>query len=768
MRALLVVLAALLAGCGDGGNTPLPAAPPAYLATGVTAVQAGHRDTVQLLYIATLGRPADPAGLAYWAGTLAAIRAPAEFADFATRYAIDPMVRLVVDCIVESQEAQLTYAPGDEARIGAAYTNLLNRPVPAITRAGWAYRISSGGLTRPQAVLSIIAEAALADPRTVANKLAAASGFSSRIDNEQQRALYRGLLANGAVRRGLAAVGSTSDPGAAALQLVDAMATAISSTVGKPQTIWFAPADPAVRTWAGNRNGSSDYMDLFTATAPWAQAAGRVHIFKMYSSVFLLQHLAGSLTDEQLRIVFADLKRRNIALAVEHGPLYEDPAPPHCGTGIEGFGGSASLRLAQKIRDLGGVLEYLAMDEPFQHARDVCGWSAREIAMNAAASIAEIRKVFPNVKVGDIEVVPGSAAMPDWIVQYGQWMDAWKEASGTALAFFHADINWGINYSAAVGQARALARERGIPFGVIYNGWYTDRSDAEWVNSGMRNYASVELGGEVAEQAVFQSWDHYPDRLLPETGASSFTRLINSYFRTRTAMSLAAGSGRAHGMLEDVTGKALGGQPVTLTAQPVDGRGMVSTYTVSGTVPPETAQALIQVCINQCGESGTNDMSLYSFGYFDVGGRATALGFSDGWSRWGLDPKGTASASIRTDTNGPGLHTAATRLQRTYINSVPFAVTPGGQFTLTIRARIAPASAGSGGFSLIFLKTSEHSRKSLAFSAASIPLGSGTTAADGSYRIGYVAPAGRFAVRAAFAGSDPYWPALAQATITGP
>ena len=728
-------------------------------------MQAGHRDTVQLLYIATLGRPADPAGLAYWAATLAAANAPTEFTRFAARYAIDPVVRLVVDCIVESQEAILSYAPGDEARLGAAYSNLLNRSAPAITRAGWANRIAAGGLTRPQAVLAIIAEAARADPRTVASKLAAASDFSSRIDNAQQRTLYRGLLANGAVRRGLAAVGSASDPGAAGQQLVDAMATAISSTVGRPQTIWFAPADPAVRTWAGDRNGSADYMELFSPAAPWTQAASRVHVFKMYSSVFLLQHLAGSLTDAQLRTVFADLKRRNIALAVEHGPLYEDPAPPHCGTGIEGFGGSASLRLAQKIRDLGGELEYLAMDEPFQHARDFCGWSAREIAMNAAASIAEIRKVFPNVKVGDIEVAPGSAAMPDWIVQYGQWMDAWKEASGAPLAFFHADINWGLGYSAAVGQARALARERGIPFGVIYNGWYTDRSDAEWVAGGMRNYASVELGGEVPEQAVFQSWDHYPERVLPETGASSFTRLIGSYFRTRTAISVAAGSGRAHGLLEDVEGNPLGGQAVTLTAHPVDGRGVVSTYTLSGTVPPETAQALVQVCINQCGESGTNDMSLYSFGYFDVGGRATALGFSGGWSRWGMDPAGTASASIRTDANGAGLHTAATRTQRTYINSVPFAVTPGARFTLTIRARIAPSSAGSGAFSLIFLKDSEHARKSLAFSGASIALGSGTTAADGSYRIGYVAPAGRFALRAGFAGTDPYWPALAQATI---
>ncbi|HEU4851566.1 MAG TPA: DUF4214 domain-containing protein [Telluria sp.] len=766
MRTLTVVLlAALIAGCGSGDPAPKL---PAYLSTTATAqVQSQHRDAVQLLYIATLGRPADPGGLAFWASTLAAAGVPADPAGIEAAYRASPMVRMIVDGIADSQEARLANNPADELFVEAAYTNLLNRGATATARTDWARRIASGELTRPQVALAIIAEAMAADPRTVGNKLAAASGFSARIDNERQRALYRGVFTNTVVRRGLAMVGAATDAGVAAQAMADAMSTAISSSVGKPQTIWFAPADTAVRTWADNRNGSADYMQLFSPLAPWTQAAARVKIFKMYSNVFLLQHLPGSLTDDQIRVVLADLKRRNIALAVEHGPLYEDPVAPHCGTGVEGFGGSASLRLAEKIRDLGGELKYLAMDEPFQHARDVCGWTAREIARNAASSIAEIRKVFPNVMVGDIEVVPGSAAMPDWISQYGQWMDAWKAETGAPLAFFHADVNWGIDYRAAIGHARRLARERGIPFGVIYNGWYTDRSDAEWVATGMRNYASAERDGETPEQAVFQSWDHFPKRVLPESDASSFTSFINSYFRTRSAMSLAAGAGRAHGVLEDVSGKPLGGQAVTLTAQPADGRGTVGSQTISGTVPAETSSALVQVCINQCGETGNNDMSLYSFGYFDTGGRAGSLGFVDGWSRWGLDPNGSASTILAMDAHGMGLHTKATRTQRTYINSAPFAVTPGSKFTLTIRARVSPGSVGSGAFALIFLKNTEHSRKSLPFRPGTTVLASGKTAADGSYRFSYAAPPGRQLVQAEYAGNAQYWPALAE-TYIGP
>lgn len=767
MKTVKLLLAGfLLAGCGDGAPPQPPPRPTALLASSVQA-QPAHGDMVQLLYIASMGRPADPAGLAYWANALALSGAPAHPGALLDAYASQPAARIVVDGIAGSREAELANSPADAELIDAVYRNLANRSATSSERDMWSRRIASGELSRPQAVLAIIATTASTAAASVAGKLAAARSFSAHIDNPQLRPLYRGLLAVGAVRRALAGVAASSDPAQAALAMAAAMSGAVTSNLGKPQTIWFAPADTAVRTWAGDRNGSDDYMALFAPDAPWTQAAGRIHIFKMYSNVFLLPHLPGSLTDEQIRTVLADLKRRNIALAVEHGPLYEDPAPPHCGTGIEGFGGSASLRLAQRIRDLGGELRYLAMDEPFQHARDVCGWSAQQVAANAAASVAEIRKVFPDVLVGDIEVVPGSAAMPDWFEQYGLWMDAWKSASGRPLAFFHADINWGIHYGDAIARARQLARERGIPFGVIYNGWHTDRSDAEWTASGMRNYASVELGAEPPEQAIFQSWDHYPERVLPETSPSSFTYLVNSYFRTRTAMAVAAGNGIAHGVLEDAAGNPLSGRQVKLSAQPVDGRGVAGIYTLSGTVPLETVRALIQVCINQCGEAGTNDMSLYSFGYFDTGGRFAGRGFAEGWSRWGTDATGTASLVIGSDAQGSvALHTSATASQRTYINSVPFSVTPGASFSLTIRARISPASVGSGSFSLIFLKDTEHSRKSLAFQPALLSLGSGTTGADGSYRIAYAVPAGAMAVRAEYAGDAQYWPALAS-SMTG-
>ncbi|HEX8781944.1 MAG TPA: hypothetical protein VF764_01130, partial [Steroidobacteraceae bacterium] len=70
-----------------------------------------------------------------------------------------------------------------------------------------------------------------------------------------------------------------------------------------PPTVWFAPDDSEF-------NGAADYLDLFTPNAAWPQAAAHVRVFKLYTQMILY------LSDAQLSGIFADLKRRHIAMAV--------------------------------------------------------------------------------------------------------------------------------------------------------------------------------------------------------------------------------------------------------------------------------------------------------------------------------------------------------------------------------------------------------------------------------------------------------------------
>jgi hypothetical protein len=94
--------------------------------------------------------------------------------------------------------------------------------------------------------------------------------------------------------------------------------------------VWFAPLE-----FAPAYSGSLDYFKLFPRRAPWQRAAKHVDIFKIYLALFRPEHPnVGA-----LRPIVAGLKRRQIALAVEAGPLQ---ASATCGQGVEGFGGGVA------------------------------------------------------------------------------------------------------------------------------------------------------------------------------------------------------------------------------------------------------------------------------------------------------------------------------------------------------------------------------------------------------------------------------------------
>jgi hypothetical protein len=111
--------------------------------------------------------------------------------------------------------------------------------------------------------------------------------------------------------------------------------------------------------------GVQDYMDLFTPSASWANAASHVRVFKLSNIIVFLRRIPGTPSDDEWRQVFADLERRGIDVAMEWGPL----TPEGCGAGIEGFDGASALQMANKIKRLGGKLKYIAMEAP---AADLC------------------------------------------------------------------------------------------------------------------------------------------------------------------------------------------------------------------------------------------------------------------------------------------------------------------------------------------------------------------------------------------------------------
>jgi len=162
-------------------------------------------------------------------------------------------------------------------------------------------------------------------------------------------------------------------------------------------------------------------MNLFTSDSPWTQAESHVSVFTMTLIPFTGGTQIPAFTDAQLQQVFSFLNPHNISFGIDFGPLIPSGS---CGTGIEGFTGEGTAQyVADRIKNNGGTLKYVAMDEPFffgnvYNGAGGCQWAASQIADNAVTSLNVLNTAFPGLIIGDIEPVPavgppiGFSAMP--------------------------------------------------------------------------------------------------------------------------------------------------------------------------------------------------------------------------------------------------------------------------------------------------------------------------------------------------------------------
>jgi len=279
--------------------------------------------------------------------------------------------------------------------------------------------------------------------------------------------------------------------------------------------IWFAPMDWFVRPVV-NYGGSTDYMALFHS--PEANSLlSRISVFKIYSQ------FANWGSDDDLKRIFAELKRRHIALAMEAGML---TANEQCGRGVEGYGGQDAVKRAEKIRRLGGELAYIAMDELLGAAYK-CHLDYAETARNAARNVAAVKEVFPRIGIGAIETqgtTPQAAQ---------KWAEAFRAATGQPFAFFHIDIGWKLNWHGPVENLAAAIHRLNIPLGIICNGTDDAPTDEAWIAGAQEHCRAIESDPKIRpDQLVFQSWVRHPTHIFPASDPGTFSHLLEDYFRT--------------------------------------------------------------------------------------------------------------------------------------------------------------------------------------------------------------------------------------------
>ena len=289
-----------------------------------------------------------------------------------------------------------------------------------------------------------------------------------------------------------------------------------------PPTVWFTPLEHLVRK-DGTQGGETDYFALFDPAAPWRTVAAHVAVFKIYPQ--LLQ----TASDAELQAMFANLAARHIALALE--------TPILSGISTCGSAGDPPWpRLVSRLKRLNADLRLVAMVGPVTDghtavaASGPCHRSMDQIADDAAHTIQMMQSYYPELEFGEIESVGhGRSPTPDEIAA---WLEAYKRRTGKPIRFLHTDVTWGGPWQAPLAAVARLCRAAGVPLGVIYKGDFSDLSNAAFTAHALREADEVEalLGGP-PDQVVFQSWENFPRRALPESDPTTMTGLVMQYLR---------------------------------------------------------------------------------------------------------------------------------------------------------------------------------------------------------------------------------------------
>ncbi len=510
--------------------------------------------------------------------------------------------------------------------------------------------------------------------------------------------------------------------------------------------IWLTPLTPNYYQKVDPSFGS-DFARMFGPDAPWQRAAERTKVIKL-GTMFAFRA-----PDELLAPMLADLKRRNIALAIEGLMLTGSPPPDSCGRGIEGYTGPTTLLQAvEKIKRLGGELRFIAMDEPlyfghFYQGLNACRTPLDQLAKQVADRIRQLRQVFPNLAVGDIEPF-GGPQRAGWNDLLMQWAEVYRTALGEPMPFLHLDVQWQHPYRAQMRDLAGRLRKAGIRMGIIYNGDTTDTA-AQWTARATDRFVEVEADPAlVPDQAIFQIWSNpKPPLNLPDTDPTTMTGLVSRYAAEQTSLTLTRTGRGVTGRLI-AGGRPVAGVPVTLYTVDREAARIVEEQTLRGRVPANAVEAAVALRLNaECGCSAAADIAVGRLHY-----REDAAGTDV--TRWFRNP---VQGQLDRFTVSAG--------QRVSLATARFPVMADDRFTLGVPLAATAGSADAGYIAVIFFGADgkEVRRARMPIAPGAHAAATVTTRADGS--LSFQPPADADAAdptfRARFAGDAQYRPSWA-------
>lgn len=292
---------------------------------------------------------------------------------------------------------------------------------------------------------------------------------------------------------------------AAAVALFVVLGVALGTSAAPTDRIWFCPGP-----------GTLDYISLFEHPEQWPRARALFDVFKFYQQHTQMPPAANVGPNSYDALVragaFQTLTKWGKKIAIEAGAVKEF----YCTPDASGMNTSIqnTLDSIRAVQTAGGIVSYIAMDEPFVSGRSkTCGGPALEpTADRVAQYMNAVAAAYPAVKVGLIEAYPFSSATAlESAVQL-------LKARGVTPVFLHMDVDWHLAGAAAfkrdMAALQAFASAQGIPFGIIITGYNGD-ADALY---------AIDVGGIVdLITETFGTWDHMPDQLIFQSWAVTST-----------------------------------------------------------------------------------------------------------------------------------------------------------------------------------------------------------------------------------------------------
>jgi hypothetical protein len=296
---------------------------------------------------------------------------------------------------------------------------------------------------------------------------------------------------------------------------------------GAAQEVWFAPVDNLHHGL--NPATSDDFPHLFDSSPAWGVKA----------DVFVISPIMGSVIgpEDMLRDINAFLGEHHIALAVGIGAAQMDnvnPVPGECGFGVEGMNRPNRNAINfKRLKQLGIDVQYVAMDEPLTFAhyysnKNACQYSIQDTAQRVAASIAEIRQFYPNVKVVD-EENPTYTSSQQWNADFASWLSAYRKSTGTPLNAVIFDPDWRLPWLDWVSPSTMIAHKNGVRAGIFIVGTGPGVSDADAIMARKKNATSLDKAKLPLDLVVIANWTAHPSRNLPESDPNTLTYFLYWY-----------------------------------------------------------------------------------------------------------------------------------------------------------------------------------------------------------------------------------------------